>query len=52
MTRVDDPSGRVFRVGPLTTGKEGFTLVLHLPPTRHAERPRVGLFFFGGRDAS
>jgi hypothetical protein len=52
MTHPDDPSFRVLGVWPLTKGKQGFTLLLYLPPTRHAERPRVGLFFFGRRHAS
>jgi len=52
MSHPDDPSFRFFGVGPLTKGKQGSTLLSYLPPTRHAERPRVGLFFSGGRHAS
>jgi hypothetical protein len=48
----EEPHDRVFRVGHLTKGERGRTLNSHLPPTRHAERPRVGLSFSGGCYAS
>jgi hypothetical protein len=48
VNRSEDP---VFSIAPLTIGVRIRILSMHLPPTRHAERPRVGLFLFRGHHA-
>lgn len=43
--------GLIFGVRPLTRHSRRSMFLMYLPPTRHAERPRVGLFFFRGDHA-
>ena len=42
---LDVPHKTAFRGWVLTPGRHGRNVLMYLLPTRHAERPRVGLFF-------